>query len=187
MTQHAARASACARAILAAAAPIVPVSRPSFSRVPPGYALYPHTWHLCGWHLRMDRAHTPGNPRQRRPGNRDYGGCGRENSHVGDRAGQAAIGLPVSAKTAVFLWRGGGGWCLELSSCQVSSRAQRPIHNADAGASPGGSAELRLLAAPRNHPVPAVDGARGGTTARLQQGAPPAPAPPPTQRASNRF
>ena len=28
--------------------------------------------------VRMDRAHTRGNPAKRRSGNRDYGGCGRE-------------------------------------------------------------------------------------------------------------
>ena len=42
-------AAGCHHAILAAAAPIIPVSRPSFFRVPPGMrAIHPQTWHLCG-------------------------------------------------------------------------------------------------------------------------------------------
>ena len=37
-------------AYVAAVAPIIPVSRPSCRRVPPGMrSIHPHKWHLCGW------------------------------------------------------------------------------------------------------------------------------------------
>ena len=45
--RHTAQAS---HADLAAVAPTIPVSRPSFCRVPPGTrSIHRHKWHLCGW------------------------------------------------------------------------------------------------------------------------------------------
>ena len=62
---------------VAAVAPMIPVSRPSFCRVPPGMRSVPlYRWHLCGWIERI-----PGGTQQNDGlGNRNYGGYGRESS-----------------------------------------------------------------------------------------------------------
>ena len=49
----------CVHAILAAAAPIIPVSRPSFCRVPPGVrSIHPHKCHIRGNPAKNDGLET---------------------------------------------------------------------------------------------------------------------------------